>query len=590
MKIGRKITLSTSLLLIIFSISLVLFILVYVSSSFDKMRAMNKSSLINFKVESLQGKVDLAYRIALYHYNNLSIPENERKRRAVEELESLTFDGGAGYFFAYEKRGNDYYFAFNGSNPELTGSKVDLNQLDAAGKTYRMEIIENAGNKDHPVEYYYKKPGTDLILKKFSLSRAMSRWNWIIVSGIYFDDIELKIEEQDKSIQVMMRRIFTGVISIILGVLLLSIIFTRRFSKTIVQPIEDVTNFMKEIGSGQGDLTSRIEIFSDDETGRLSENFNIFVEGIRAIIVDIIETSSELRNEAEKMNELSKVFSDSSREQAAASEEVTSSVEEVTAGIEHIADTADTQSADLTALSSETELISGELSDISSRMAHTDQLAELMSQNSDQGEKSLDEISITIGELNQNSGRMNEIVSIIKDISDKINLLSLNAAIESARAGEAGRGFAVVADEISKLADDTTGSIKNIEGLIKINSDRILSVTGSVSQTTSNFRKIKDEMSELKKLSETVTGIMRDHIVKNENMSSSLKKISGRSSEIKNATNEHLTAMVEITRSSSQINYKTESIAENSSRLEQSAEKIKIFADRLNSKTGLFNV
>lgn len=590
MKIKIKIILLNSLLLLFFSISLMLFIMFFLSGSFDRMMEINRDSLVDLKVESLQGKVDLAYRIALLHYNNVSVSEAERKRMASEELSLLTFDNGIGYFFAYEKKGNDYYFAFNGSDPKLAGTKVDLDLPDAAGKPYRREIIENAGNKDHPVEYFYKKPGSEIVQKKISSSRPMSSWNWIIVSGIYSDDIELKIDDQNRTINAIMKKIMAGIAVIILFILMISIFITGRLSKKIVKPIESISGSMKVISTGQGDLTTRIDVLSDDETGELSHNFNLFVDGIRDIIADIIKTVSHLKDESEIMKEYAVVFSESSREQAAASEEVTSSVEEITAGIESIADTTESQTAELLIISGEIDAVSVDLGDLSSKMQYADGLVELMNLNADQGEKSLVIIDQTIRVLYENSGRMNEIVSMIRDISDKINLLSLNAAIESARAGEAGRGFAVVADEISKLADETSGSIKNIESLIKINGDRISAVTGSVRETNLNFKKIKEEMTELRIVSETVAGVMKKHLIKNSELNNGLKKISERAAGIKNATEEHMLAMQEITGSLSHINNKTESVAENSSKLEESAKKIENFAESLNSKTLLFRI
>jgi len=135
--------------------------------------------------------------------------------------------------------------------------------------------------------------------------------------------------------------------------------------------------------------------------------------------------------------------------------------------------------------------LTGIIEQISSKVNETLSLSQLMTNESKEGDQALEIMTKSMNKIRNSSSEMVNIIAIINDISDKINLLSLNAAnllslnaaIEAARAGEQGRGFAVVADEISKLADQTAGSLKDIEKLIVENNNEIAVGIESSSKT-----------------------------------------------------------------------------------------------------------
>ncbi|HQL81681.1 MAG TPA: methyl-accepting chemotaxis protein, partial [Spirochaetota bacterium] len=158
-----------------------------------------------------------------------------------------------------------------------------------------------------------------------------------------------------------------------------------------------------------------------------------------------------------------------------------------------------------------------------------------ISNNALSGEKSLAVMSESMGNIRKSSQEMTGVIQIINDISDKINLLSLNAAIEAARAGDAGRGFAVVADEISKLADQTTSSIKSIDSLIRTNEQEIINGNRNVSETVG---KINSIISDIEKIVEKITVIsnkMSEQTVANQTVNENAEKVKVRSEQITNA-------------------------------------------------------
>jgi len=138
-------------------------------------------------------------------------------------------------------------------------------------------------------------------------------------------------------------------------------------------------------------------------------------------------------------------------------------------------------------------------------------------------------------EINITSGEMSNILNIINDISDKINLLSLNASIEAARAGDAGRGFAVVAEEISKLADQTSASVKDIDRLIKKSESEVGKGMASVADTITAIGKIIAGVSSIKEMVININHATEKHLESNGRVIKEAESVKSKSDYIKEA-------------------------------------------------------
>jgi len=198
-----------------------------------------------------------------------------------------------------------------------------------------------------------------------------------------------------------------------------------------------------------------------------------------------------------------------------------------------------------------------------------------------EGEKSLQSMNESMQKINSSSAEMTNIVGIINDISDRINLLSLNAAIEAARAGDAGRGFAVVADEISKLADQTQSSIKEIDSHIKINNNEIIRGASTVGDAVSTISKIIDGVNSINTMIDEISGQMAHQQNLNSQVNAEAEHVINRSDEMKMATEEQKIAVTEIALSISSVNELTQSNSAGAERLFGHAKHVREQAEHL---------
>ncbi|MEV3810921.1 methyl-accepting chemotaxis protein [Aeromonas allosaccharophila] len=249
-----------------------------------------------------------------------------------------------------------------------------------------------------------------------------------------------------------------------IGVLisLVALSFIWWMARQIVAPIRAVVARLKDIASGEGDLTQRIEIQRQDEIGELAKWFNSFLNKLQSTISQVIDTVAGTRNSAERAAQVAERTSSGMQAQYQEIDLVATAFEELSATAMQVSGNA--SSAVAAANTTDAAAQEGKYVVADTQEA----MRKLMT--------IINDAQPVVERLSANSGSINDILTVIQGIAEQTNLLALNAAIEAARAGEQGRGFAVVADEVRNLAGRTQNAIVEIQTLIS----QLQSGTGAV--------------------------------------------------------------------------------------------------------------
>ncbi|WP_144211593.1 methyl-accepting chemotaxis protein [Shewanella donghaensis] len=231
-------------------------------------------------------------------------------------------------------------------------------------------------------------------------------------------------------------------------VLLISMATISWMISTLLAPLSKVSQALGRIANGNGDLTQRIEIDTQDEVGTLAENFNSFVDSQHQLINQIREVAQKLDEEADQSLLNSHQAEKEIQVQQQEVTMVATAVTEMASATNEIASNAE-QTATAAQQSSNSSIQGQGL--VNNTRKSINLLAEEVTQATD-----------VIGELSRHAQAISSILSTIQGIAEQTNLLALNAAIEAARAGDQGRGFAVVADEVRVLSHRTQDSAREI--------------------------------------------------------------------------------------------------------------------------------
>ncbi len=458
---------------------------------------------------------------------------------------------------------------------DLVGKNISIFDKDSRENIYRamIELSRTKGEAFFEYRTQYKSEVTKVV-PVISYVIYYKPSDIIIGSTIYIEDIRSEIAT-----------LYIKVIAVTIFLSLVFIAILFLASGRIVRPVKKIIE-----GISNGNLNTVLTTELRDEIGELVDKFNLFVSNIRGVVLEIKETTDKLATSSEELSALSSNFAIQSEEQNRYSAEVSRTVGEITHEVELIAMQIDREFEKMNNLIR----ILSTLSDLIDNLEGSAQKAldtiSKISIDAMSGENSLKLMLDSIVHIEKRSESMNEIVDMINSISDNINLLSLNASIEAARAGNAGRGFAVVAEEISKLADATSSSISRISSIITDNHNELKDGFAHIQTTVNIIESILEGFSGIKLWIESFSLQIKEQIGTKESIENEVREIRDMSDMIRKTIREQKASVLEINKLMANINEGTESISSGSEELATGAGEVTAVAESLREKVSIFKL
>ncbi|WP_058303309.1 methyl-accepting chemotaxis protein [Gorillibacterium timonense] len=570
--------------------------LLLTSLSMLQIRAGNERSLQELSKtltddydEMIRGQVETAISMLQTSYDvsvKKGLSKEEASKDAAELLRKLTY-GANGYFWADTT---------TGVNVVLRGTDTEgKNRWDAAdtkGGKYIQAILEAAINGGGYSDYWFPKPGETEAKQKRAYSQVFAPLGWVIGTGNYVDDINsiLDAKRQELNQKLLHDELLLSGASLL--ILMIAGFVAYLIGGRIVKPIKVMTAAIQDMGKLKFHSLASLTALRRyrDETGTMAGSLEDMSTSLGNMVRKINNVTMELSANAEEL-------SASASENKQAVGQVATTINEMAEGNEHQAADASRTNEVLHEFGGHVEQIYQQTSDGASfakgTLAAVKEGRQLLEKQNEQARENLiitREADESMNELAEMMHQVEEIIGLIRSIADQTHLLSLNAAIEAARAGSEGRGFAVVSHEIRKLAENASKATDEISGHIRSTIERAGTTSGRIRQA---HRFVIEQAESLKATDEKFGEIFHsaDEIVHSSvQISESLENLREIAQGILERSQNQAAAAEESAAAMQEISASAEEQAASHENLVNAAGQLAVMAEQLAEEMGKFEV
>ncbi|RXM75240.1 methyl-accepting chemotaxis protein [Clostridium tetani] len=472
---------------------------------------------------------------------------NDGKTRGLNEKLELNVKA---YMYAIDSNGNEKMHPFR------EGENIS-NMVDEEGKNITKLIInEGKSQKNNGIiTFSWRNPNEKKAKEKVNAVAYYEPWDWYLNVGCYYKDF------YGNMVHIFINILVATVIVLILSIFLIRLSISRK-----VQPLNKLIELIRRIGDG--DLSCKINIDSKDELGYMSKILNNTLDDIKSIIISLKDISKKVDNKVKYANEASESNFEAFQRITEAIEEITCAALDTTKDMEISFNSVIDLTNDIDSIKDASLFLQNEAINVRALNTNILNVLKDLEEKSDENLILSEETSKNMNLLTEKSNIIVEIVNTIENISKQINLLALNASIESARAGESGKGFAIVARGIKELSGQTeeaTSKInEHIDDLIKAiesSADSVTKTKRSSEIQRNTINETQNILNEVIKFIEEIPEHIKNNIDrideaynKKNTVKESMGAVLSLTQGISSATEEIASSVTEVNKNISEVN------------------------------------
>ncbi|MCL2190984.1 MAG: methyl-accepting chemotaxis protein, partial [Treponema sp.] len=473
-------------------------------------------------------------------------------------LESQVYQTGRYFTVITDTLGNVAY----SNRPDYVGRNiVDLGMAPSLGQLVR----------DNMFEYTSTVTGN----RELAHMHVAPENGWMVISGV---DRASRMATAGDLVMSVLPTLLAMLVAVAM------ILYILR----LLKPLELLTRTLNDIANGEGDLTVRLPETGAKEIADASRYFNQTMEKIRKLIVAIkkqAETLSDIGDDlasnmtqtATAMNQIAaNIQSIKGRviNQSASVTETNATMEQVTLNINKLSGNVESQTGAVQQTASALEEMLANIRSVTATLGKNVESVRELEESAEVGKSGLQEVASDIQEIARESEGLLEINSVMENIASQTNLLSMNAAIEAAHAGESGRGFAVVADEIRKLAESSSEQSKVIGSVLKKIKESIDKISRSTENVLNKFEAIDRGVKTVAEQEELVRNAMEEQSENGRRVMSASGQVGDITRQVKGGSQEMLEGSKEVIQESKNLEKVTQEITSGMNEMAAGTEQV----------------